>query len=90
MLRSPRHNLAVEADESAAGLGEEGPLTARTAWLDRYQGLDLEGARKLADSERRQVRVIPASAAAITLDFRPERLNLWLKVDGTLQRLDGG
>jgi Peptidase inhibitor I78 family len=61
-----------------------------TDWLERYRGLDLESLRLLAANEGRPVRVITPQDEAITLDYRRERLNIWLTETGQVKELFAG
>ncbi len=58
-------------------------------WLDRYTGLDLTGALEVAEVEGRVFRVINPGDA-VTMDWRPDRLNLMLAEDGSLERVWAG
>lgn len=65
------------------------PDTGSTAWLAEYEGLDLVDATALAERQAREVRVI-RPGDAITLDLRPQRLNLELDSSGELLRVRAG
>ncbi|MGH1563555.1 I78 family peptidase inhibitor [Mumia sp. DW29H23] len=45
------------------------------AWLERYEGLDVSAILVLAAEEDRVVRII-GPHDAVTMDYRPDRLNL--------------
>jgi hypothetical protein len=54
-----------------------------TEWVTRYAGLTLAEALELADTEGRPTRVL-RPGDAMTMDWRPERLNLHLDEHGDL------
>ena len=70
---------------------ERVPETSRndTEWVTRYAGLDLAGALALAEDEGRPTRVL-RPGDAMTMDWRPGRLNLHVDDDGTLVEVRAG
>lgn len=62
----------------------EGP-----AWLADYRGLPWTEARDRASAEGRPVRVL-RPGSVVTMDFRPDRLNLRLDDDGDLVDVTAG
>ena len=58
-------------------------------WLEDFAGLSLEAAVAKAEVEGRPVRVL-RRGSEVTLDFRPERLNLRLDAAGELQETSAG
>jgi Peptidase inhibitor I78 family len=62
-------------------------VIAESAWFSRYEGLNAESFFDLARAERRPVRVISPDTVALTMDFRPTRLNVWFDRDGNVIRM---
>ncbi|NIZ90331.1 I78 family peptidase inhibitor [Kineococcus rubinsiae] len=58
-------------------------------WLRDFAGLSLEAAIAKATAEGRAIRVI-RPGSEVTLDFRPDRLNLRLNAGGELDELSAG
>ncbi|WP_432521016.1 I78 family peptidase inhibitor [Kineococcus sp. SYSU DK006] len=58
-------------------------------WLRDFVGLSLEAAIERAAAEGRPVRVLHPGSD-VTLDFRPDRLNLRLDASGDLQDVSAG
>jgi Peptidase inhibitor I78 family len=67
------------------------PDTSRneTEWVTRYAGLALPEALELAAQEGRATRVL-RPGDAMTLDWRPDRLNLHVDDDGELVEARAG
>ena len=67
------------------------PDTSRNdpEWVTRYADLTLSEALELADSEGRPTRVLHPGDA-MTMDWRPDRLNLHVDADGSLVEARAG
>jgi hypothetical protein len=61
----------------------------RTEWIEDYEGLSTDEARDLAHGQGRPVRTL-RPGEAMTLDYRPDRLNISLDDNGDLLRLWAG
>lgn len=59
------------------------------SWLQDFVGLPLAAAVAKAESEGRAVRVL-RPGSVVTLDFRPDRLNLHLDAAGGLREATAG
>ncbi len=66
----------------------DGPLPG-TDWVAAYAGLDLDDALALAQSQGRTTRVL-RPGDVMTLDWRPDRVNLYLDDDGALVDVRAG
>jgi hypothetical protein len=62
---------------------------ADDGWLADYRGLTVEETLALARDDGRVVRVLRLGDA-MTMDYRPQRLNLFLDDAGRLERLTSG
>ena len=62
---------------------------AEPEWIEHFSHLSLEEALSLAASQGRMVRVLRPDDA-MTMDFRPDRVNLLLDNDGHLSRVTRG
>jgi hypothetical protein len=60
-----------------------------TEWVERYRGLPLPEALQLAESEGRPTRLL-RPGDAVTLEWRPDRLNLHLDDAGELVEVYAG
>jgi hypothetical protein len=58
-------------------------------WLADFTGLSLAAALEKAEAEGRPVRVLHPWSD-VTLDFRPDRLNLHLDAAGDLDEMSAG
>jgi len=58
-------------------------------WLADYDGLDLEAAQALAAKQGRTVRVLGPDTI-MTMDWRPDRLNLHVDGEQRLLRVSAG
>ena len=61
----------------------------RPAWLARYDGLSVDEIMTLAREESRVVRVLRPDDA-MTLEWRPDRLDVFLDDAGQVRRIDHG
>ena len=59
------------------------------SWLAAYKGLGLEDAQALAAKQGRTVRVL-APDTIMTMDWRPDRLNLHVDDERRLLRISAG
>ena len=66
----------------------DGPLPD-TDWIVEFTGLDIDGALALAQSQGRTARVL-RPGDAMTMDYRPDRLNLYLDDAGVLSDVRAG
>lgn len=66
-----------------------GPTGEQTGWLERYRGLSVEQALRLARIEGRSVRVT-GPGRAVTADWSPERLTIRVDADGALVEVRAG
>jgi peptidase inhibitor I78 family protein len=58
-------------------------------WLARYEGLSVEDAVALAGEESRPVRVLRPDDA-MTMEWRPDRVNVFLDEEGAVRRVSRG
>lgn len=58
-------------------------------WIDDYAGLGVDEALALAETQGRPVRVLHPGDA-MTMDWRPDRLNLYLDDAGALADVRAG
>ena len=61
----------------------------RPAWLARYDGLSLDEVLAVAREESRVVRVLRPDDA-MTMEWRPDRLDVFLDDAGQVRRIDYG
>jgi hypothetical protein len=61
----------------------------RPEWLARYDGLSLDEVLAVAEEESRLVRVLRPDDA-MTLEWRPDRLDVFLDDAGEVRRVDFG
>ena len=58
-------------------------------WLGRYEGLPVDEILAVAAEESRVVRVLRPDDA-MTLEWRPDRLDVFLDADGQVRRIGHG
>ncbi len=63
--------------------------TGRESWIEDYEGLSLQEVRDLAHGQARLVRTV-RPGEPITLDLRPDRLNIALDENGELDHVWAG
>jgi hypothetical protein len=60
-----------------------------TDWVTAYDGLPLQEVLDRAETEGRPTRVL-RPGDAMTMDYRPDRLNIYLDDDGSLVEVRAG
>ena len=77
------------ARPDAGSPAEGSTVEGSTNWLAEYAGLTVEEAVRRAGAEGRPVRVLHPGDL-VTLDHRPDRLNICLTEDGEIDQLRAG